>query len=101
MPLSSFIGDISGRASPLTSIPDELKPFVEHSIGLRVCLDTESLLREGVSRTDSIGLIGDMFGLEMVLVVELLCLEYIGVDRSDTGLDVIKIGLFGLFKMDL
>lgn len=71
----AFIGDISGRSSPIILIPDVLRPLFEHSIGLNVCLDTDSpFCDDGVSGTDSIGFIGDIFGLDMVLAVELLCL---------------------------
>ena len=86
----AFIGDRSGRASPMISIPDELSTLVEHSIGLILCLERQDFLTEvGVSGTDSNGFIGDMFGLDMVLAVE--CLFFtacFGVDWSDTGLDV-------------
>ena len=59
-------------------------------MGLKLCLCIQGLLAEvGVSWTESIGLIGDIFGLDMVLAVEFLCLVYFGVDGSDTGLDVI------------
>ena len=71
-------------------MPDVFSAFVENSMGLKLCLDTQDLLAEvGVSGTDSIGLIGDIFGLDMVLAVECLCLVCFGVDCSDTGLDVI------------
>lgn len=86
----ALIGDRSGRASPMISIPDDSKTFVEHSIGLKLCLERYGLLVEvGVSGTDSSGFIGEMFGLDIVLAVE--CLFFIaclGVDWSDTGLDV-------------
>ena len=59
-------------------------------MGLKLCLDAEGRLVEvGVSATDTIGLIGDIFGLDIVLAVECLCLVYFGVDGFDTGLDVI------------
>ena len=74
----------------MISIPDDSKTFVEHSIGLKLRLERYGLLVEvGVSGTDSSGFIGEMFGLDMVLVAE--CLFFIaclGVDWSDTGLDV-------------
>ena len=86
----ALIGERSGRASPMISIPDDSNTSVEHSIGLKLCLKRYGLLVEvGVSGTDSNGFIGEMFGLDMVLTVE--CLFFIaclGVDWSDTGLDV-------------
>ena len=85
-----FIGDRSGRGSPITSIPDDSSTFVEYSMGLKLCLDTPGRLTEmGVSGKDSNGLIGDIFGLDMVLAVACRCLICFGVDCSDTGLDVI------------
>ena len=86
----ALIGDRSGRASPIISIPDDSKTFVEHSIGLKLCLERCGLLVEvGVSGTDSRGFIGEMFGLDMVLVAEyLFFIACLGVDWSDTGLDV-------------
>lgn len=85
-----FIGDRSGSASPITSIPDDSSTFTEHSMGLKLCLNKRGRLTEvGVSGTDITGLIGEIFGLDIVLVVECLCLVCFGVDCSDTGLDVI------------
>jgi len=86
-----LIGDRSGKASPMISIPDDSNTFVEHSIGLKLCLERYGLLVEvGVSGTDSSGFIGEMFGLDMVLAVECLFFSAcLGVDWSDTGLDVI------------
>lgn len=87
----ALIGDRSGKASPMISIPDDSNTFVEHSIGLKLCLERYGLLVEvGVSGTDSSGFIGEMFGLDMVLAVECLFFSAcLGVDWSDTGLDVI------------
>ena len=85
-----FIGDRSGSAFPITSIPDDSSTFTEHSMGLKLCVDKRGRLTEvGVSGTDITGLIGEIFGLDIVLVVECLCLVCFGVDCSDTGLDVI------------
>lgn len=74
----------------MISIPDDSNTFVEHSIGLRLCLERYGLLVDvGVSGTDSSGFIGEMFGLDMVVAVECLFLiACFGVDWSDTGLDV-------------
>ena len=59
-------------------------------MGLKLCLDKRGRLTDvGVSGTDITGLIGEIFGLDKVLVVECLCLVCFGVDCSDTGLDVI------------
>lgn len=59
-------------------------------MGLTLCLDKRGRLTEvGVSGTEITGLIGEIFGLDIVLVVECLCLVCFGVDCSDTGLDVI------------
>lgn len=47
------------------------------------------MVEVGVSGTDSSGFIGEMFGLDMVLAVECRCfIACLGVDWSDTGLDV-------------
>lgn len=87
---SAFIGERPGKASPITWIPDVSNTFVEHSMGLKLCLDIWGIVAEvGVSGTVSIGLIGDILGLDMVLAVEYRCLVCFGVDWSETGLDVI------------
>ena len=86
----ALIGDRSGRISPLISIPEDSSTPDEQSMGLRLCLDKYLLLADvGVSCTVGKGFIGDMFGLDMVLAVECLCLTAcLGVDWSDTGLEV-------------
>ena len=66
----------------MISIPDDSNTLVEHSIGLKLCLERYGLLVEvGVSGTDSRGFIGEIFGLDMVLAVEcLFFMARLGVD---------------------
>lgn len=71
--LLAFIGDRSGRTSPIISIPEDSNTSGEQSIGLKLCLERHPLLADmGVSWTVGKGFIGDMFGLDMVLAVECL-----------------------------
>lgn len=70
---------------------DDLKMFVEYFIGFKFCFERYGFLVEvGVLGIDSSGFIGEMFGFDIVFVVE--CLFFIvcfGVDWLDIGLDVI------------